>query len=322
MGPSQEVCFTPFAGMRSKGTGEPAPVPPPNAFDTRGCLPLTEVSDGCCSPAKAGPRFASGKCCYETCPGSCCGRAFVVDGLARVAPLGSVAGAQGAATSVDAAALEAAQAWLADAQLEHASIASFARFTLELLSLGAPMDLVRRASEATLEEVRHAELCLVLAETLGAGAHRAGPLPQAAGLPARPLSEIVVAAIREGCVGETLAAIAAQRQLERAESAPARDVLTVIARDEARHAELGWAFVGWALRQEPALLPLARHTFEQSLRAIEAAAPAATSSSPSRAARYGRLEPGEIDAMSRQAVRSLLRPVSESLLGCAERQPS
>lgn len=57
---------------------------------------------------------------------------------------------------------------LADAQLEHASVAAFSSFSLSLLALGAPSRLLRSCAMATLDEIRHAELCFALAsEYLG-----------------------------------------------------------------------------------------------------------------------------------------------------------
>ena len=47
--------------------------------------------------------------------------------------------------------------------MEHASIAAFARFSLELLAFGAPPDLVEQAQAAMADETRHAKLCFALA---------------------------------------------------------------------------------------------------------------------------------------------------------------
>lgn len=55
------------------------------------------------------------------------------------------------------------KAWTTAARAEHASVASFARFTLQLLHLGAPADLVADAQQAALDEVRHARLCFGVA---------------------------------------------------------------------------------------------------------------------------------------------------------------
>jgi len=48
-------------------------------------------------------------------------------------------------------------------QLEHASIAAFARFSLQLLSLGAPAGLIDDCTRALGDETAHARLCFQLA---------------------------------------------------------------------------------------------------------------------------------------------------------------
>jgi hypothetical protein len=56
-----------------------------------------------------------------------------------------------------------ASSWLADALDEHASVASFACFSMQLLALGAPPDLLRATQRATIDEIAHAEMCFGLA---------------------------------------------------------------------------------------------------------------------------------------------------------------
>lgn len=46
--------------------------------------------------------------------------------------------------------------WSLAAQQEHASIASFSKFSLELMAVGAPAALLVRAHEAALDEINHA----------------------------------------------------------------------------------------------------------------------------------------------------------------------
>src|SRR6478736_3829368 len=50
------------------------------------------------------------------------------------------------------------------AQMEHVSIASFNRFSLQLLGLGAPAELIEGAQRAALDEVHHARICFAIAE--------------------------------------------------------------------------------------------------------------------------------------------------------------
>jgi hypothetical protein len=67
------------------------------------------------------------------------------------------------------------------------------------------------------------------------------------------LRESVLSAVVEGCIGETLAAARANAALEGARDQATRTVLAKIAEDEARHAELGYRYVAWALTREPSL---------------------------------------------------------------------
>jgi hypothetical protein len=98
---------------------------------------------------------------------------------------------------------------------EHASVAAFARATLELLAVGAPPELVFASQQASLDEIRHTRTCLTLAARYGAP-QEPGPLPALAprggGLVALACNTFL-----EGCVGETIAAVAARRAARRCE---------------------------------------------------------------------------------------------------------
>lgn len=196
-----------------------------------------------------------GQCCrllegYSEC---CDGRPFIVGDELRTAPAVCSADWQGrerpaieGLSASERVALTAA--WQADGLMEHASIASFARFVLHLLALGAPPSLVGAAQQAMADEVEHARRCFALAGAYAG--HPVGPGPLAIdGALAGPLTlrEAAVAAVHEGCVGETLAALQAAAAAEVATDPVVRGVLVGIAEDEARHAELAWRFVAWAL---------------------------------------------------------------------------
>ncbi|HEU4537511.1 MAG TPA: hypothetical protein VFS00_25505, partial [Polyangiaceae bacterium] len=128
------------------------------------------------------------------CTGSTCaiGRPLLIAGRPQTArpaeradwaARGSVFGALDGLTGLDGldgldAGLRAAlaQHWLDVAALEHASVASFARFTLELLALGAPPALVAEAQRAGLDEVAHAEVAYALASAYAGRRFGPGPL--------------------------------------------------------------------------------------------------------------------------------------------------
>jgi hypothetical protein len=144
-----------------------------------------------------------------------------------------------------------AQAWLRDALEEHASVASFARLALQLVALGAPPALLRATQRATLDEIAHAELCFGLA---GAYAKRAiGPgalhTDNALHEPADRCT-VAVAAVREGCVAETIGAMVATAAAARCVDPVVRAVLERIAADETRHAGLAWRYLRWALGRD------------------------------------------------------------------------
>jgi hypothetical protein len=184
-------------------------------------------------------------CCYqwfEPCPG---GRPLRdADGAMIVAP---IARSQAAPSHGDARDPARARQWVRAAQFEHASIASFAQFSLQLLALGAPADLVARSCRAALDEIEHARLAFTLAAGFGDEVVAPGPMP----IPTAPLEvtpvAVMRATLRDGCVAETLAALQARRDLADARTAAERDVLARIADDEERHAELAFATIAWLL---------------------------------------------------------------------------
>lgn len=245
-------CFNTFSAARSVGTGERAPTPPPSSFDIHGCLPANQVSNSCCIGASAGPRFVDGFCCYSfPNVGACCGRPYTVDGDARRAPVvRSRAWLTIRADEVPRASDARASRWLGDAVMEHASIASFARFVLDLLALGAPAVLVRGALVAQGDEIAHAHLCFDASARLSGLARGPGALEVARRGAARSLETIVRDAVAEGCVAEAMAAddAAARRDVEA--DPELRATLARIAEDEARHAALAWSFVRWIVDRE------------------------------------------------------------------------
>lgn len=187
------------------------------------------------------------------------GRPFEVEGQWRSAPVEERCDWQGEFADMVPAIPRAALApalrdqladwWLAAARMEHASVASFARLVLELMAVGAPADLLARASQAAIDEVRHAELCFALAEHYSG--RQLGPAPLAidGSLRSQSLLQIAAAAAREGCIWETVAALEANVAAGTAEDPLVAALLRRIADDETAHAQLAWDIVHWAIAQ-------------------------------------------------------------------------
>jgi hypothetical protein len=185
------------------------------------------------------------------------GRPFLVAGAPRVAPpTRNGERVWSSALLPDVEALSAdrrrllAERWTHLGQLEHASIAAFARFAMQLLSLGAPAELLADTSAAMQDELIHARLAFGLASAYAGEPIGPGPLAVDGALDDVELEEIVGTLFEEGCVGETFAAVVAQQERARACDPVVRGVLSQIASDEQRHGLLAWRALSWMLSSE------------------------------------------------------------------------
>ncbi|MBX3156081.1 MAG: ferritin-like domain-containing protein [Deltaproteobacteria bacterium] len=207
------------------------------------------------------------QCCYEVLERlrpTVKGRAARVDGEARVAAI-----AAGDGWSADVAPCveglpralrdRLAAAWLEAAQMEHASVASFANLANALLASGAPPELLAATHAAALDEIRHARVAFAIASAYAGVALRPGAFAAARRLrPPATLAELARETFVDGCVNETAASVEAAYAGERALDPVIAGALREIAVDEARHAELAWAIVAWCVRREPAILEALR----------------------------------------------------------------
>jgi hypothetical protein len=139
-----------------------------------------------------------------------------------------------------------AERWLVEARAEHASIASFARSILELMAVGAPLDLIEASQQALADEIRHARACLALAEKAAGASFAFGPLPALAPRTGG-LRRVALDTFDEGCVAETISAILAARAVDASTCDETRAVLARIADDASAHAALAWRTLAWAL---------------------------------------------------------------------------
>ncbi len=250
---SATQCFEPGTTHFNPGNipGDAAPQTPTPVFDRNNCQVLEQVRDDCCNAAVTGPDFVNGQCCYGFCTGSCCGRPLLVDGAPLLPPLVLRDDwLDEVAVTLEGDAVDregAGKAWLEDARMEHASIASFARFTLDLLAHGAPAELLVLAQRALGDEIRHARVCFAVASAYLGRKLGPGPLALAGVRPSTSLAAAAAAAVREGCIGETMAALALEERARGAPTPELRTLIAGIAADEADHSELAFRFVDWAL---------------------------------------------------------------------------
>ncbi len=305
--------------------------------------PMYILPSQSCSDVRSvdcGPVSRGGACCYlvtEEYVG-CAGRPFTVNGAARTARIEardrratedaspSAGGWRGALAPPALSALSRierdslARSWARDALAEHASIASFGRFALELMAVGAPAELVASAHRAAIDEVRHAALGFALASAYAERDIGPGPFPidrDAFGTPT--LVDLARATAKEGCIGETVSALLVVEQLARATDPAVRAALEEIVEDEARHAELAWRTVAWALELggdevRRAVIEVLRDAALYAPEAGDVLAPGARAASLGE---HGRLDPATARAATERALEEVVRPCAARLLGHA-----
>jgi hypothetical protein len=266
----------------------------------------------------------------RTCATSFCiiGRPFLVDGVERLAS-GAVrrdwysddAVPPTPADDADAASSASiAAGWTEQALMEHASVAAFARFALQLLQLGAPAELVERAAAAMQDEIRHARACFDLARRHSPQDVGPGPLAIHGALERMDPTAIVLDALHEGCIGETVAALEAAEALQHCEDPAARAVLERICVEEGQHAELAWRFVAWMLETRPELLERVRDAFARALagaRIDRGRGPRNAGASDRHLARHGLLSAPLRAALRDRVLAGVVAPCAEALLAGA-----
>lgn len=206
--------------------------------------------------------------------------------------------------------------WTEIALAEHASVASFARFVLDLSALGAPPTLLAEATAAMQDEIRHAQAAFALASAYAGRPIGPGPISMEGVVIGGDAEAIVRAAVREGCVEETLAAAEAELAARRATEPAVRAALASIAEDEARHAVLAWRFVDWALGRDPSLAAAVRDELRQALDAARVAGPREDLDAPPSdvASAHGVLPPEVRHQLRACCLHDTVRPCAAAML--------
>ena len=155
--------------------------------------------------------------------------------------------------------------WLNHAEAEHASIASFARHTLQLMAIGAPSYLLIESQTASLDEVKHAKICYGFASSFLGVDFQPGPLNVDGSLEKLTPREIIRSVIQEGCIEETLSAIEAKFAGYKSSDPTIKNSLIAIASDETNHAQFAWNTIRWFLEKYPDEQTFVLNTFRVEL---------------------------------------------------------
>jgi hypothetical protein len=158
--------------------------------------------------------------------------------------------------------------WTKNALGEHASVASFAAFSIALMTNNAPSDLVEDSFKAAMDEIQHTKVSFAIASMLLGKDIIPGPLPPSNHQFNRDLTALAMAVAKEGCVDETLSSLVAAAEVELINDVLKnnggaaqisskyygisnkllswiRDELRTISQDESRHSALAWRTLDW-----------------------------------------------------------------------------
>jgi hypothetical protein len=137
-----------------------------------------------------------------------------------------------------------ARIWADRARSELGAGSGFAIVVTELYALGAEPKVLALATRAAHDEVKHAELCHLLACAY-AGEHLPMPRPKRVGMPAHAGADDTLRAhlhvVGLSCINETIAAAFVEACLLHAEAPLVRAIQTEHLADEVEHARVGWA---------------------------------------------------------------------------------
>lgn len=253
------------------------------------------------------------------CGGTDCaiGRPLLIDGAACIStavPRADWADALDVAVPLDPADRTALAAyWTRVAGLEHASVGSFARATLQLLAIGAPPELLAETQAAAADEVRHARLAYGLASAYGGAPVGPGPLALTDAAPALDLRATMHALVAEACVGETLGAAELAAAADTCVDTRLAAALRTVADDETRHAALAWRTLAWILETAPELREEAHAAM---LARVEKALSTPLSTSP-HLPEHGVHGPESRAAVHRAVVAEVIHPCVRACVGRA-----
>jgi len=261
-----------------------------------------------CVPAYSGEGYV----CEST---NCAiGRPLLVDGAARTGlSTGRRDWIEGVGVSVAGLNRKTRRAlvkhWAGVAAMEHASVASFARFSLQLMALGAPPELLLETQAAGADEVRHAQTTFGIASEYAGAPIGPGPLSLDGVTMDTDVIGILRGLVMEACVGETLGVAEAIAAADATTDPALESALRQIAEDETRHSALAWKTLKWMLEENPALRPVAADAFEEAIDELLTS----EMEGPEGLGAYGVLSPERRREVYREAAEVLVRPCAAQL---------
>jgi hypothetical protein len=149
--------------------------------------------------------------------------------------------------------------WKVSLRYEHASVASFARFAIDLMTIEAPLEMIERAQKCSLEEIEHAKICaLVVGKIMAAKegenerfAVKLGKFPKHHVEFDGDLARLCKAVAFEGCINESIAAAHLLYASQLCSNESLKALLKYVAEQEWGHAVFAFDCFYWMMEQLP-----------------------------------------------------------------------
>jgi hypothetical protein len=145
--------------------------------------------------------------------------------------------------------------WIEALKFEYASVASFARFAIDLMTVQAPLELVQRAQQCSIEEIDHVKIsALVVNKILEAQGAKdkfvtLGRFPKHQAHFDGDFVRLCKAVVFEGCINETVAAAHLLHASILCTNDSLKQILYHIAEQEWGHALFAFDCFHWMMSQ-------------------------------------------------------------------------
>nr|HEX4317572.1 ferritin-like domain-containing protein [Kofleriaceae bacterium] len=211
-----------------------------------------------------------------------------------------------------------AATWMRRAEAEYLAVSTFSVLAIDLVAAMAPADVLSLCLRAGIDEIRHAEMCIRMAEIYSG--KRELPPPGMSRLPDEPgrpkLHQALANTMLVSCVSETYATTVLTATRDLTEDPAAREVLTAIYSDEVMHARLGWSYLRHSIDAGgQGVIDAAAQMLPRALRGVanvvERERPAGEVTPAVRA--HGLMTPAEERVIFSSCVREVLVPGFEAL---------
>lgn len=167
----------------------------------------------------------------------------------RIAPIPWAESTAAALAPAERARLAAT--WMRRSEAEYLAISTFSVLAIDLVAAMAPADVISLCLRAGIDEIRHAELCVRMAQ-IYSGEQKLPP-PGMSSLPDDPerpkLHQALANTMLVSCVSETYATTVLSATRDLTVDPTAQAVLTSIYSDEVMHARLGWSYLRYAIER-------------------------------------------------------------------------